>query len=69
MQALADCDAALKSIKDAIAAAGLTRSSVIILTADHGSHDITNKDGKIVGTHGSAETSDVTIPCIAWVAA
>lgn len=65
MSALADCDAALKIIKDAIAAAGLT-NSVIILTADHGSHDIKNKDGKIVGTHGSAETSDVTIPWIAW---
>ena len=66
MKALADCDAALKIIKDAIAAAGLTDSSVIILTADHGSHDIKNKDGKIVGTHGSAETSDVTIPWVAW---
>jgi len=65
IQALADCDAALKIIKDAIAAAGLT-NSVIILTADHGSHDIKNKDGKTVGTHGSAETADVTIPWIAW---
>ena len=65
MQALADCDAALKIIKDAIAKAGLT-NSVIILTADHGSHDIKGKGGKMVGTHGSAETSDVTIPWVAW---
>jgi predicted AlkP superfamily pyrophosphatase or phosphodiesterase len=66
IRALADCDAALKVIKDAIAAAGLTESSVIILTADHGSHDTKNKEGKIVGTHGSATTDDVTIPWIAW---
>jgi len=65
IQALADCDAALKTIKDAIAAAGLT-NSVILLTADHGSHDVKNKEGKIVGTHGSAETDDVTIPWVAW---
>jgi predicted AlkP superfamily pyrophosphatase or phosphodiesterase len=65
MQALADCDAALKTIKDAIAAAGLT-NSVIILTADHGSHDFKDKDGVTRGTHGSAETADVTIPWIAW---
>jgi predicted AlkP superfamily pyrophosphatase or phosphodiesterase len=65
MQALADCDAALKIIKDAIAAAGLT-DSVIILTADHGSHDIKDKNGKMVGTHGSAETADVKIPWVAW---
>lgn len=66
MRALAGCDAALKTIKDAIAAAGLTKSSVIILTADHGSHDITNKDGKTVGTHDTAETADVKIPWVAW---
>jgi len=66
MQALADCDSALKTIKDAIAAAGLADSSVIILTADHGSHDTKDNNGKTVGTHGSAESSDVTIPWIAW---
>ncbi|MES1180757.1 MAG: alkaline phosphatase family protein, partial [Verrucomicrobiota bacterium] len=66
MAALADCDAALKTIKDAIANAGIADSSVIILTADHGSHDTKNKEGKTVGTHGSAETSDVTIPWVAW---
>jgi predicted AlkP superfamily pyrophosphatase or phosphodiesterase len=66
MQALADCDAALKTIQDAIAAAGLTARSVVILTADHGSHDAKDKTGKMVGTHGSAETDDVKIPWIAW---
>jgi len=65
-QALKDCDDALRVIKDAIAAAGLTDSSVLILTADHGSHDIKNKEGKIVGTHGTAETADVLIPWVAW---
>lgn len=66
VQALADCDVALKTIKDAIEAAGLTKSSVMILTADHGSHDEKDKNGKIIGTHGTAEPSDVTIPWIAW---
>lgn len=66
IQALADCDAALKIIKDAIAAAGLTANSVIILTADHGSHDEKNKNGKTVGVHNSAETADVVIPWIVW---
>lgn len=65
VQALADCDAALKTITNAIAAAGLT-NSVIILTADHGSHDMRGRGGKMVGTHGSAETSDVKIPWVAW---
>ncbi len=50
---------------DLSAAADLS-NSVIILTADHGSHDIKDKDGKTVGTHGSAETSDVKIPWVAW---
>ena len=66
LQALKDCDGALKVIKDAIAAAGLADSSVIILTADHGSHDTKNKAGNTVGTHGSAETVDVLIPWVAW---
>ncbi|HEX5399977.1 MAG TPA: alkaline phosphatase family protein [Verrucomicrobiae bacterium] len=65
LQALADCDAALKTIKDAIAAAGLT-NSVIILTADHGSHDVPDRSGRMTGTHGSAETADVTIPWVVW---
>jgi len=66
IQALKDCDAGLKIIKDAIAAAGLIENSVIILTADHGSHDVKNKEGKISGTHGTAETGDVQIPWVAW---
>ena len=64
-KALADCDRALGIIKGAVDAAGLT-NSVFILTADHGSHDIKNSDGKIAGTHGSADTSDVVIPWVAW---
>jgi predicted AlkP superfamily pyrophosphatase or phosphodiesterase len=66
IKALADCDVALTTIKNAIAAAGLAESSVIILTADHGSHDAKSKDGKTIGTHGSAESSDVKIPWVAW---
>jgi hypothetical protein len=66
IQAFRNCDAALETIKDAIAAAGLTDSSVIILTADHGSHDIKDKNGRTVGTHGSAESVDVKIPWVAW---
>ena len=66
VQALANCDAALNTIKDAIAAAGLAENSVIILTADHGSHNTKNAEGKTVGTHGSAESADVKIPWVAW---
>jgi arylsulfatase A-like enzyme len=66
VQALKDCDDALRTIKEAIAAAGLAEDMVIILTADHGSHNIKNKEGKIVGTHGTADTADVKIPWIAW---
>lgn len=64
--ALRDCDEGLKIIQDAIDAAGILDQSVIILTADHGSHSIENKEGKIVGTHGSAQSEDVLIPWIAW---
>jgi predicted AlkP superfamily pyrophosphatase or phosphodiesterase len=66
IEALKHCDTALKIIKDAIAAAGLIENSVIILTADHGSHDIKNAEGKTVGTHGSAEPADVRIPWVVW---
>jgi len=65
-QALADCDAALRTVVEAVAAAGIADSSVFILTADHGGHDVVNKEGKTVGTHGSPEAADVTIPWIAW---
>ena len=66
IQALQECDEALKTIKDAIAAAGLTETSVIILTADHGSHDSKDKDGKTIGVHNTGETADVLIPWVAW---
>ena len=66
VQALKDCDDALKIIQDAVAAAGVLEQSVFILTADHGSHDTKNKEGKIVGTHSDARSEDVLIPWIAW---
>jgi arylsulfatase A-like enzyme len=66
VQALKDCDHALKTIKDAIAAAGVLDQSVIILTADHGSHDSKDKEGKAIGTHGDARPEDVLIPWVAW---
>ncbi len=66
VQALKDCDSALKTIKDAIAAAGVLDQSVIILTADHGGHDSKDKEGKTIGTHGDARPEDVLIPWVAW---
>jgi predicted AlkP superfamily pyrophosphatase or phosphodiesterase len=66
IQAFKDSDAALKIVTDAIEAAGLMKDSVIILTADHGSHDTKDKNGNTVGTHGSPETSDVRIPWVAF---
>ena len=44
----------------------MLEQSVFILTADHGSHDTKNKEGKIVGTHSDARSEDVLIPWIAW---
>lgn len=66
MQAFADTDAALKVIRDAVKAAGIEDSSVFILTADHGGHDIKDKQGKTRGVHGDATSDDVLIPWIAW---
>jgi predicted AlkP superfamily pyrophosphatase or phosphodiesterase len=66
VQALRDCDAALETIRAAIAEAGILSDSVIILTADHGSHNVKDKNGKTVGTHGSADSLDVRIPWVAW---
>ncbi|HEY8991979.1 MAG TPA: alkaline phosphatase, partial [Luteolibacter sp.] len=66
MQAYADTDAALKTIRDAVSAAGVLDSTVFILTADHGCHDIKDKEGKTRGTHGDATADDVTIPWVAW---
>lgn len=66
MQAYADTDAALKVLRNAVAAAGIEDSSVFILTADHGCHDTKDAQGVTRGTHGSPETDDVTIPWVAW---
>ncbi len=66
IQALKDCDEALKIIREAVAAAGALEESVFLLTADHGSHDERKEDGTLAGTHGSAETADVQIPWVAW---
>jgi predicted AlkP superfamily pyrophosphatase or phosphodiesterase len=75
MQALADCDQALKVIRDAISEAGIVDSSVVILTADHGGHDrppaeiaerVKRGQEPMPGTHGSAASEDVVIPWIAW---
>ena len=53
----ADTDAGLKILNDAIVAAGIADSSVVIVSADHGGHD---------KTHGSNSPEDMTIPWIAW---
>lgn len=66
MKAFADSDTALKMLRDAVAKAGLEDSSVFILTADHGGHDIKDKQGNTRGTHGDPTPDDVTIPWIAW---
>jgi bisphosphoglycerate-independent phosphoglycerate mutase (AlkP superfamily) len=66
IQALKDCDEALKTIKDAVAAAGVLKDSVFILTADHGSHDAKDKNGKTIGSHGDSRPEDVQIPWVAW---
>ncbi len=66
IQALKDCDEALQTIKDAVAAAGVLQNSVFILTADHGSHDSKNREGKTVGSHGDSRPEDVMIPWVAW---
>ncbi len=66
MQAFADTDAALKVIREAVKAAGMEDSSVFILTADHGGHDIKDKHGITRGVHGDATSDDVLIPWITW---
>ncbi|HNQ73286.1 MAG TPA: ectonucleotide pyrophosphatase/phosphodiesterase [Verrucomicrobiota bacterium] len=66
IQALKECDQALAMIRDAVKAAGVLDQSVFILTADHGSHDSQNKEGKTVGSHGSTAPEDVTIPWVIW---
>ena len=59
-------DAALKVLRDAVAKAGLEDSSVFILTADHGGHDIKDSNGITRGAHGDPTSDDVTIPWVAW---
>jgi len=66
MKAYADSDAALKIIHDAITQAGIAATSTIILTADHGCHDVVGRTGKTRGVHGSALPDDVLIPWIAY---
>lgn len=71
IQAFANCDGALKIVMDAIRKAGLADSSVVIMTADHGGHNVSpeeikaNPNGRR-GTHGLATPDDLTIPWIAW---
>jgi predicted AlkP superfamily pyrophosphatase or phosphodiesterase len=57
IQAFADEDAALAVIKDAIKKAGIEKTSLVILTADHGGH---------AKTHGTASDEDTQIPWIIW---
>ena len=57
IQAFADEDEALNTIKKAIEKAGIAKDSVVILSADHGGHD---------KTHGSNSPEDMTIPWIVW---
>jgi predicted AlkP superfamily pyrophosphatase or phosphodiesterase len=66
IQALKDCDEALQTIQEAVAAAGVLKDSVFILTADHGSHDSKNREGKTIGSHSDARPEDVLIPWVAW---
>lgn len=66
MQAFADTDKALGVMLDAVDKAGLTPSSVFILTADHGGHDTKDAQGKVHGAHGNSSPEDVIIPWVAW---
>ncbi len=66
LQSLADTDKALRMVYNALVKSGIVRDSVIILTADHGGHNVTNGLGAMVGTHGSSKPEDVEIPWIAW---
>jgi predicted AlkP superfamily pyrophosphatase or phosphodiesterase len=57
LKALADVDAALGEVLQAIDSAGIQQDSVLIITADHGGHR---------RTHGSKRPEDMHIPWIAW---
>lgn len=69
MKAYADADEGLRIVREAVKAAGVEDSSVFILTADHGGHDVKDKNGKTRGTHGTSNPDDVIIPWVAWGAA
>jgi arylsulfatase A-like enzyme len=71
METLTNSDKALKIIRDAIEAAGLTSTSVIIMSADHGAHNVNvpatgDLPARTVATHGQATSDDVEIPWVAW---
>jgi arylsulfatase A-like enzyme len=57
IKAFADVDTALAEVLQAIEAAGNSRESVVIVTADHGGHR---------KTHGLYTPEDMYIPWIAW---
>ncbi len=57
IQAFADSDAALETVMKAITKAGIEKTSVVILTADHGGH---------ARTHGTNSPEDMNIPWIVW---
>ena len=56
-KAFADEDKALKTVILAITESGIEKSSVVIMTADHGGHD---------KTHGTKMPEDMTIPWVVW---
>lgn len=57
IQAFADEDDALAVVRKAIKNAGIEKTSVVILTADHGGH---------AKTHGTASDEDTLIPWVIW---
>jgi predicted AlkP superfamily pyrophosphatase or phosphodiesterase len=57
IKAFGDEDDALAVVKNAIKAAGIEKTSIVILTADHGGH---------AKTHGTASDEDTQIPWIIW---
>ncbi|MES2460700.1 MAG: alkaline phosphatase family protein [Armatimonadota bacterium] len=57
IQAFADEDQALAVVRDAIKRAGIEKTSLVILTADHGGH---------AKTHGTRSAEDMIIPWVIW---
>jgi predicted AlkP superfamily pyrophosphatase or phosphodiesterase len=66
LAAFKECDLALHTILQTINASPGASRTVLIVTAEHGAHNIVTADGKTVATHGTADTADVVIPWIAW---